>query len=264
MKPRRIINEIFLVLGLSLVGLLFFLVMYLITDNDFKQEFLDSGGSMLWILIDYITCCLFTAVITFYYWKSRERVEKDRDRYRLMVLDNQLSPHFVLNNLSILANLIEIDQKKATDFLMSLSKLYRHTLTHIDNKTVPIKDELDFLNSYTALLEKRFENCIKVDISPEMEQLNGEIPPATLQLLIENAIKHNEHTQAHPLTVSISSDGDYIAVSNTKRLISNAKKGNVGHKNIIERYKLLTSKPVRFNDSDKQYCVTIPIISKRK
>ena len=264
MKQKKLFNEVLLVLGLSFVGLLFYYVISLLTDKDFLHEILNTKSFMAWVMMDYFFCCLLTAAITFYYWKSRQRTEQERDRYRLMVLDNQLSPHFVLNNLSILASFIEEDQKKAMDYLMTLARLYRHTLTHIDYVTVPVRDEMDFLKSYMALLEKRFENCIRISIDPGLEHLNGEIPPASLQLLIENAIKHNEHTEAHPLSISITTDGNNITVSNTKRLISTAKKGSVGQKNIIERYRLLTSKPVRFNDSDDKYCVTIPIISKRK
>lgn len=264
MKQKKLFNEILLILGLSFVGLLFYYVISLLTDEDFLQEIHNAKSFTVWVMMDYIFCCLLTAAITFYYWKSRQRTEQERDRYKLMVLDNQLSPHFVLNNLSILASFIEEDQQKAMDFLMTLARLYRHTLAHIDHVTVPVREEMDFLKSYMALLEKRFENCIRISIDPGLEHLNGEIPPATLQLLIENAIKHNEHTQAHPLTISISADGDNITVSNTKRLITTSKKGNVGQKNIIERYRLLTSKPVRFNDSDEEYCVSIPIISKRR
>ena len=264
MKQRKLFNEILLVLGLSFVGLLFYYVISLLTDKDFLQEIHNTKSFMLWVMMDYFFCCLLTAAITFYYWKSRQRTEQERDRYKLMVLDNQLSPHFVLNNLSILASFIEEDQKKALDFLMALARLYRHTLTHIDHVTVPVKEEMDFLKSYITLLEKRFEDCIRITIDAGLEQLNGEIPPASLQLLIENAIKHNEHTEDHPLSISITTDGNNITVSNTKRLISTAKKGSVGQKNIIERYRLLTSKPVRFNDSNDEYCVTIPIISKRK
>lgn len=264
MKQKKLFNEILLVLGLSFVGLLFYYVISLLTDKDFVQEIHNTKSFMLWVMMDYIFCCLLTAAITFYYWKSKQRTEQERDRYKLMVLDNQLSPHFVLNNLSILASFIEEDQNKAMDFLMTLARLYRHTLAHIDHVTVPVRAEMDFLKSYMALLEKRFEDCIRINIDGELEQLNGEIPPASLQLLIENAIKHNEHTEAHPLFISITTDGNNITVSNTKRLISTAKKGNVGQKNIIERYRLITSKPVRFNDSDDEYCVSIPIISKRK
>lgn len=198
MKQKKLFNEILLVLGLSFVGLLFYYVISLLTDEDFLQEIHNAKSFTVWVMMDYFFCCLLTAAITFYYWKSRQRTEQERDRYKLMVLDNQLSPHFVLNNLSILASFIEEDQKKAMDFLMTLARLYRHTLAHIDHVTVPVREEMDFLKSYMALLEKRFENCIRISIDPGLEHLNGEIPPASLQLLIENAIKHNEHTGSSP------------------------------------------------------------------
>jgi LytS/YehU family sensor histidine kinase len=261
MKTRRFISGILLILGLSLIGLLFYYGMWMLTDAYFRQEFLKDWPWHSWeTLVDYVACCLFTTVVTLYYWSSRERAEKERDRFRLQALENQLSPHFVFNNFSILADLIEVNPEKASAYLMDLSKVYRYTLTHLEHGTVSLQEELDFLDRYLALLKERFGDGIQVNISPEVYRLKGSLPPAALQMLIENAIKHNEHTQAHPLVIDVTAEGGKLCVSNPKRLLPKPESATVGQHNIVERYRLLTKKKVRIEDTPDHYRVTLPLL----
>ncbi len=263
MNVKRKIGIVVSVLGLSLIGLLFYYLMWFITDDEIRQDILKGWPLSSWgMLIDYVACCLFTTVVTVYYWRNRLKTEKERDLLRMQVMENQLSPHFVLNNFSILASLIKVDTNKAYDFLLSLSKVYRYVLNHIDHDTVSIKDELEFLCHYKNLLNKRFGDSIILNISDKLYDCEGELPPASLQLLIENAIKHNEHTHTHPLAIDVECDGSLISVSNQKRSISTSLEGSVGHHNIIERYRLLTNEKVLINETNNKYCVTIPIIKK--
>ncbi len=199
-------------------------------------------------------------MVTLYYWRSRERTERERDKFRLQALENQLSPHFVFNNFSILADLIEVDPKKASAYLMNLSKVYRYTLSHLDHNTVTLQEELEFLQRYLALLQQRFGEGIQVRIAPEMSTLRGKMPPAVLQMLIENAIKHNEHTTARPLVIDVTTDSQRISVSNRKQPITTGESTHVGQHNIAERYRLLTRKKVVIHDTQDEYCVTIPLI----
>ncbi len=264
MKIKRIIHSVILVLGLSLLGLLFYYLLAMIADEEFLNELLNSWPMRSrWILVDYLACCLFTTVVTLYYWRSREKAEKERDKFRLQALENQLSPHFVFNNFSILADLIEVDPKRASDYLMNLSKVYRYTLSHLDHNLVTLQEELDFLDRYLALLKQRFGECIQVRIAPDVTSRHGKLPPAALQMLIENAIKHNEHTQTHPLIIDVTtnmSDGQRICVCNRKQTIENEDSANVGHHNIVERYRLMTSRKVIIRDTQEEYCVSIPLI----
>ena len=261
MKTRRIIHGVLLVLGLSVLGLLFYYLMWLITDEEFR-EMLKYGWPWTsgMILVDYAACCLFTTVVTLYYWRSREKAERERDKFRLQALENQLSPHFVFNNFSILADLIEVDPKRASAYLMNLSKVYRYTLSHLDHDTVTLQEELAFLDRYLALLQQRFGEGIQVRIADEVEKTQGKLPPAALQMLIENAIKHNEHTLSHPLVINVTADGQHISVSNKKQPITNAESTSVGQHNIVERYRLLTSQKVVIISTQDEYRVTIPLI----
>jgi LytS/YehU family sensor histidine kinase len=261
MKTKRIIHGGLVVLALSVLGLLFYYLMWLITDEEFrnmlKQGWPFTSGM---VLVDYAACCLLTTVVTLYYWRSREKAERERDKFRLQALENQLSPHFVFNNFSILADLIEVDPKRASSYLMNLSKVYRYTLSHLDHSTVTLQEELEFLQRYLALLQQRFGEGIQVRIADEVMHCEGKLPPAALQMLIENAIKHNEHTTARPLVINVTSDGEHISVSNHKQPIATAESTLVGQHNIAERYRLLTDMKVKISDTADAYCVTIPLI----
>lgn len=264
MKLKRIVHGILLVLGLSVLGLMFYYAMWLITDEDFR-EMMKYGWPWTsgMVLVDYAACCLFTTVVTLYYWRSREKAERERDKFRLQALENQLSPHFVFNNFSILADLIEVDPKRASNYLMNLSRVYRYTLSHLDHETVSLQEELEFLMRYLALLEQRFGEGIQVRIADEVIHCEGSVPPAALQMLIENAIKHNEHTLAHPLIIDVTTDGQRISVNNKKQPISTGESTHVGQHNIAERYRLLTNKKVEIRETANSYCVTIPVLSEK-
>lgn len=262
MKVKRILHGVLQVLGLSVIGLLFYYLMWLITNEEFR-DMLKQGWPFTsgMILLDYAACCLLTTLITLYYWRSREKAERERDKFRLQALENQLSPHFVFNNFSILADLIEVDPKRASAYLMNLSKVYRYTLQHLDHSTVSLQEELEFLQRYLALLQQRFDDGIVVEIRPDVTQRQGALPPAALQMLIENSIKHNEHTTARPLHIFVTSDEGHISVSNRKQPITTAESTLVGQHNIAERYRLLTDQKVIISDTTDEYCVTIPLIN---
>ena len=249
-------------LALSVVGLLFYYSMWLLTDEEMREAFSNGWPWNSWmVLVDYAACCLFTTVVTLYYWRRREKTERERDKFRLQALENQLSPHFVFNNFSILADLIEVDPKKASEYLMNLSKVYRYTLSHLDHNTVTLSEELEFLNRYLALLKQRFGEGIQVNIRTDVTLRQRLLPPAALQVLIENAIKHNEHTTARPLHIYVTSDETCIYVSNRKQPISTAESTKVGLYNIIERYRLLTDQQVIINDTADEYSVTLPLLA---
>ena len=123
-----------------------------------------------------------------------------------------------------------------------------------------LQEELEFLDRYMSLLQQRFGEGIQVRIAPGVASLKGKVPPAALQMLIENAIKHNEHTKAHPLIINVKAEGCRLSVSNKKQPIMKPESTNVGLHNITERYRLLTHHKVEITESQDVYCVTIPLI----
>ena len=179
-------------------------------------------------------------------------------------LKNQVSPHFLFNSLSILSSLVHIDANLSEKFIDQLAKAYRYILEQKDNDTVSLKTELDFLDSYTFLLKIRFENKFDVNISiTDQEAEKYHITPLTLQLLIENCIKHNRMSQKEPLIVTILIKGDYLIVINPVRPrseLERIKSTGIGLANIKNRYQLLTKTPVQIAQDEELFTVKIPLL----
>lgn len=180
---------------------------------------------------------------------------------QLNALKMQINPHFLFNNFSTLSELIESEPETASVFLSHLSKVYRHIVRNLNVNLIDIKDELNFIDSYVYLMRLRHGEGIRINIDKNMRQRNGKIPPASLQLLVENAIKHNAFSVDKPLVINIAREGEYIVVGNLKQpLVSHAESTGIGQANIIRRYDLLSDKGVRIVDTDNVYSVSLPIL----
>jgi len=261
MKYKHVLYYILTVLVIAFIGQAFYYFVWMLTDEEFMSSAPAGWPFGSWTtLIDYIASCIVTTIATVFYWRSRERIERERALLRLQVLDNQLSPHFVFNNFSILAELIEVNPQKASAYLMNLSKVYRYVLSHQEHQTVKLQDELQFTKLYIQLLNERFGEGFSTVFGSELDNMKGLVPPCVLQLLIENAIKHNEHTQQNPLMINVTSRDKSICVSNKKRPIASFDSANVGQHNIEERYRILTRKSVVIQETEDEYIVILPII----
>ena len=261
MKKKRVFYIILIVAVISLMSLLLYYLVWFLFDPYLRMEFYKGWPfHPLEMLLDYTVCCFATFMATIYYLRSYDRAERERDRYKLLALENQINPHFVFNNFSTLAELIEVDPQKASKYLMNLSKVYRYSLTHLEHDKVSLQDELTYLRQYLQLLSERFGDNIRVNIAPEVADGQGSVPPAVLQMMVENAIKHNEHTASHPLNIEIFGDGRNITVRNNKRLVPVPESAQIGIHNIEERYRLLTRQKVKIEDGNDSYSITIPVI----
>ena len=182
---------------------------------------------------------------------------------QLNSLKLQINPHFMFNNFNNLLELIEEDTKLAGKFLSNLSKVYRYIITNLDRNLIPVRDEIKFLESYLYLMQVRHVGGVVTNISLELKECKGYLPPAVLQLLVENAIKHNGFSMENPLFIDITLSDDYITVRNLKSsLLSKMESTGLGHKNIIERYSLLCDKKVKIENAENFYSVSLPIIKK--
>jgi sensor histidine kinase YesM len=183
-------------------------------------------------------------------------------RSELESLKLQLDPHFVFNNFSTLTELIHEDQQSAASFLENITRVYRYMISNLNKDTITVREELEFLNAYFYLLKKRLGDKVELRLQIDMAFLDRHLPPLTLQLLVENAIKHNMATLSSPLTISIYSDlGDLVVRNNLqptsgKSLVSTG----VGNKNIAFRYKILHDRMPVFSESNGFYCVRLPLI----
>lgn len=243
---------------LGFLALLLYYLIWIILDGDLRYFWPFSFGEML---IDYCVCFLISLVVSIFYWKSYSRIQRERDKFKLKSLENQINPHFVFNNFSILASLIEEDPKQAQIFLMNLSKVYRYSLKNSEKDIVNIKDELAFLNQYIHILKNRFGDSFSLTISKEVSCLDGKIAPFSLQMLVENALKHNIHTKQEPLNITIFTEKNRICVRNPKKSLPyQPSSTNLGNHNLQERYSILSGDSIKIEDSNNYYLVSLPIL----
>jgi LytS/YehU family sensor histidine kinase len=180
--------------------------------------------------------------------------------YKYESLRNQINPHFLFNSLNVLSDLVYDDQATAVKFIQQMSDLFRYVLDSRDKELVPLKDELEFIRSFTFLLKTRFEDklIIENDIQPNSDDF---IVPMTLQLLIENAVKHNEVSEAYPLRISMRKKGDYFEVENgvrPKNVGDDSKK--TGLKNIIQQFAFFSDQPIEIIPTENSFLVRVPIL----
>ena len=181
-------------------------------------------------------------------------------QFQLNSLKLQINPHFLFNNFSTLSELIESEPATASEFLSHLSKVYRHIVRNLNVNLIDLRDELKFIDSYFYLMKLRHGEGIKVNIDNSLRTSGSKIPPASLQLLIENAIKHNAFSAEQPLIIDIRAEKDYLVVRNLKQpLECPVESTGVGQSNIASRYSLLSSKEIRIEDSDHFYSVSVPL-----
>lgn len=255
----NILNLLTKVVLSSFLALILYYAIWVAIDNELRYFWPFSWGEMF---IDYAMCFAISLIVSITYWRSYIRIQRERDKFKLLSLKNQINPHFVFNNFSILSELIDEDSKRAQAFLMNLSKVYRYNLSNIEKSLVSVQEELKFLNLYVNILESRFGNSFILEISDEVRDIEGNIPPCSLQMLVENALKHNAHTRTNPLHISITSSGQRISVTNSKQPITHiAESANIGNHNLKERYSLLSHKEILIHNTKNSYTVSLPILT---
>lgn len=198
-------------------------------------------------------------------WKAylikSERLEKEKSQIQFDNLKNHLNPHFLFNALTSLNGLIFEDQRLASDFLQQLSKVYRYVLQHGDRNFVTLKTELDFIHNYIQLLETRFRGSLKINLDIAAHAQEQAIVPVTLQVLIENAIKHNIVDKDRPLTIDLVTIGDYLVVGNNLQERKSVESSNKkGLERLRSLYGFLTERPVIVEKTDDRFNVKVPLI----
>ncbi len=247
----------------------YYLTLFLFRIKVFDNFFISDMDLSFAILIFYSIVNSIAGIKLFYsHWKSEllrnESLEKEYALSKYEALKNQIDPHFFFNSLSVLSNLVYKDQDLAADFIGKLSKLYRYILDIRERQLVSLKEELIFVQNYFYLMKIRHGEQIILDISG-LEHEESYIPPITLQLLVENAIKHNIYSDEEPLLINIFKKGDCICVTNSiqKRKLLNPGLG-LGLTNIKSRYNLIANKEVKIEKSDKDFRVSLPIIRSKE
>ena len=185
-------------------------------------------------------------------------IEKERAEYLYATLKTQINPHFLFNSLSVLSSLIFEDSRKANIYTKKLSNIYRYVLSTNTVDRILVKDEMTFLESYIYLLSIRFENSLSVSIKGNTDQREY-IIPVSLQLLLENAIKHNVASIDAPLKVNIDIKKEYIEVTNNLQPRINVESGGYGLNNLQRQYALYDKK-IEIHKTKTQFTIRIPYL----
>lgn len=189
-------------------------------------------------------------------------LEKENIQAKLATLTQQISPHFLFNNFNTLYGLIEQHPKDAKEYLMKLSSLYRNVLLKRNEELIPLSEEIDTLKDYIFLIKVRFGSDIQVNIDLGSTAGAFYIPPMSLQMLVENAIKHNRFDEDHPLLINIKRKGDRLKVENhsTLGVEQQSPSHGIGLENIRNRYQLLADRPVVVEQSEHRFSVEVPLL----
>lgn len=197
-------------------------------------------------------------------WKSElirnERLSKERAEVQFDNLKNQFNPHFLFNSLTSLNSLIFDNPHLASEFLQQLSKVYRYVL-QANNDLVSLETELTFIKRYVHLLETRFQEGLKVDVEISEEALEKKIAPVTLQILIENAIKHNIASVQKPLHIRIFDGNGFLSVANNVQRKTIMEESNKqGLQRVVQLYSYLDKRAVVIAEVNEVFCVKIPLL----
>ncbi len=213
-------------------------------------------------LIAYlVTLLLYNVTVHQQTVVENEHLQAENMRIRYRTLEQQVSPHFLFNSLNTLDGLIGVDNNSAHRYLHALSDSFRYTLSR--QETVTLAEELEFTRGYIDMMQMRYgSEALKVEIDISDDLLERRLPSISLQLLVENAVKHNVATQRAPLTISIASTADMaVRVSNTRQpKEGHEESSGIGLSNLNGRYNALFHRDIEIVDNDRVFYVEIPLI----
>ena len=195
----------------------------------------------------------------FFYNLRQTEMEKEKALYQFKILKNQINPHFLFNSLNVLASLAYQDAEKTNLFAKKLSSVYRYLLTTSEQRTVTLEEELNFVESYLYLEYIRFGNTFHVEIENDYTKNHRPVIPASVQMLVENAIKHNISTHKSPLIIHIAINDIGITVSNNLQLRNYVNQNGTGLQNLQRQYALY-NKRIEIRKDEKEFMVTMPFI----
>lgn len=240
-------------------------------DNKSLQEFLENEKPENYIVSSIITFFVTLTIHAIYFYKAynenkvkEQKIIAGTANAKFESLKNQIDPHFLFNSLNVLSSLIEENPENAQRFTTSLSKIYRYVLEQKDKELVSVAEELAFAKTYMNLLKMRFENSITFQLPIDFENTEAKVVPLSLQLLLENTIKHNVVSENKPLQITIYIQDNYLVVQNNlqKKEVLQDRQG-VGLQNIVSRYALLSKRKVLVEQTETDFKVLIPILTKQ-
>ena len=218
------------------------------------------------IVINTIVILIYEGVYMVTQWKKAlveaEKMKRESVESQFAALKNQINPHFLFNSLNALDSLITQSPEKAKEFVNRFSKIYRYVLDVKDKLVIEIKEEVAFINNFYSLQKVRYGKNLTMNVNIDAEVLNYFIPCLSLQMLVENAIKHNEISSKFPLRIEITNDKDYLIITNKMQAKQGSieKSTGIGIQNLIERYSHFSTLEPQFTISGENYIAKLPIL----
>ena len=233
--------------------------------------FLNKETAANYVVAIVITFFVTLSLYAFYFYKSYQETKLKEQKIiagtanaQFESLKNQIDPHFLFNSLNVLSSLIEENPENAQRFTTSLSKIYRYVLEQKDKELVTVQEELMFAKTYMNLLKMRFENSISYELPEDFDNDEAKVVPLSLQLLLENTIKHNVVSEQKPLHIKIYINDNYLIVENNLQIkeVLQDRRG-VGLQNIVNRYALISERKVLIEENNHFFKIKIPILTKQ-
>ncbi len=268
--PKRMVIATATFICLTVLSLI--VLVYIYNQISFlrlqSSSYFNIKISVISALGSLIITIIFEGLAAFERWKTTlfetEQLKKENLKSQLLSLKNQVNPHFLFNNINSLSALISEEPDKAEHFLDEMSKVYRYLLRNNDDNLVSLKSELQFIRSYFHLLKMRYGPAIELQMDVSAECSECLLPPLTLQILLENAIKHNIISKDHPLFLEIiCTNNEQLMIRNNIQMknIKNEPSGT-GLENIAAKYNLLSEPDIRITQNAEHFSVTIPLITR--
>nr|WP_298392579.1 2TM domain-containing protein [Flavobacterium sp.] len=270
-KTRIILNIVLsFVVTILIIFLLRIFEEVVVEGRSFK-DYISKEKPANFVVAMVITFIIILSIYLFHFYKAykenqlkEQKIIAGTANAQFESLKNQIDPHFLFNSLNVLSSLIEENPENAQRFTTSLSKIYRYVLEQKDKELVTVQEELAFAKTYMNLLKMRFENSITFELPINLELEDAKVVPLSLQLLLENTIKHNVVSEKKPLHITIYIKDNYLVVENNlqKKEVLQDRKG-VGLQNIVSRYAILSERKVLIDDSKETFAVYLPILTKQ-
>jgi two-component system, LytTR family, sensor kinase len=264
--------QIQIIISFTFTSFFLFVFMYILHQIRFGDgRIINQRMIQLFPISLSLTFCVLTIHIGKQFYDALKNSLLETEKYKtesaiaqLQNLKNQLNPHFLFNNLSVLTSLVYKNQDKAAQFINELAKVYRYVLDSKNAELVSLQQELDFIEHYIYLQKIRFEDSVVFEINIEESMKSAYLLPMCLQMVVENTIQHNETSQANPLLVSIYTIDNTLVIENPIKLRTNVvDSSKTGLKNIELRYSFFTDEKVIVNNNEKTYKIILPLIQRK-
>ncbi|MFP4024570.1 MAG: sensor histidine kinase [Thiohalospira sp.] len=267
---KRIIERVIIqIISTVIIGIVVstFITLFAHWLDNYEEDLIAVliSNAMVASVVNFILVIILEAWIFFNESKQAkikaDDLEKELSQIKFEVLKSQINPHFMFNSLNVLSGLIDDDVNKAQQFLDEFSLIYRYVLESIDKTVVTLGEELNFARSYIYLQQMRYGENLIFDVNIPADLLHRFMPPLSLQVILENATKHNIVSDLQPLKIEIYNDQDWLIVrNNIQSKLSRGLSTGLGQKNLIKRYGMIGNETPKFLVETNYYVVKLPIL----